>query len=283
MSIYISVAVLLKPGSRRRRTWVAADVFLSLAALFGYPGAILCIRECLHYGIGCASIFHYLLMLFLVAPLLYFVPASGCNIAWVTTSITTAWRTILVTDIGALSAFGTITTASGATISITAIGAIALAILHCKYFLWVFALFFLSAAIRHAITVLGAILLAATCLTAGVLWNIPASGNYVDRAIAGFLLFLLDALHGCGRCVAAIIVPAAGISKIILAAMQKLTCKRFYQVLAVLGLVLLYVYITLACVFVAGATIIVVLVVSSAMHSPAVLLYYMVCFFIMAY
>ena len=88
---------------------------------------------------------------------------------------------------------------------------------------------------------------------------------------------------------AAIIVPAAGISKIILAAMQKLTCNRFYQVLAVLGLVLLYVYITLACVFVAGATIIacekitsVVLVGSIAMHSPVVLLYYMVCFFIMA-
>ena len=52
----------------------------------------------------------------------------------------------------------------------------------------------------------------------------------------------------------------------------------------------LYVYITLACVFVAGASIIacekitsVVLVGSSAMYSPVVLLSYMVCFFIMAY
>ena len=145
-----------------------------------------------------------------------------------------------------LSAFGTI--------SMPATCGIAMAILYCRDFLWPFALFFLSAAMRHAITIWGARLLTAMCLVVGVLWNIPASANYVDRVVAGFLMFLLDALQGCVGCAAAIVKLAATISNMILALMRKMTCKRIYQVLALLGVVLLYTYITLAAIFVVCAS-----------------------------
>ena len=59
---YLSVADLLKLGSLGfdyvRFGHVVSRRQLSLAALFGYPGAILCIRVCLQCSIGCAySIF----------------------------------------------------------------------------------------------------------------------------------------------------------------------------------------------------------------------------------
>ena len=74
--------------------------------------------------------------------------------------------------------------------------------------------------------------------------------------IAALLLFLLDAAQGHVCCAAVIVEFAGEISKLILATMHKLTYKRFYSVVAVLGLVLLYVYITLALLFIVVATMI---------------------------
>ena len=98
--------------------------------------------------------------------------------------------------------------------------------------------------------------------------------------MAAMLLLLVDALQGHGRCAAAIVGFAGSIAKLILATMNQITWKRLYQVMAVLGLVLLYVYITLAALFL---SIPIVLAVSYAMQSPVVALYYLLCFSIMAY
>ena len=90
----------------------------------------------------------------------------------------------------------------------------------------------------------------------GILWDIPATADYVDRVVAALLLFFFDALQGHVRCATTIIESAGNTSKLILASMHKVTYKRFYQVMAVLGLVLLYTYITLAFLFIVVATMI---------------------------
>ena len=76
-------------------------------------------------------------------------------------------------------------------------------------------------------------------------------------------------------------------SDIIMMAMKKISQRRIYQVVVVVGVLSLYIYMTLAAIFVVCASMIacgnllsisVVLAVSNAMHSPVVLLYYLVCF-----
>ena len=113
-----------------------------------------------------------------------------------------------------------------------------MAVLYFSDLLWPFALFILSDFLRHATTILGARLLTAMCLFVGILWKVPATASCVDRVAAGYLAFLLDALHGCSRLVATI-VDIVGINSIkILAAMRKFRCKMLYQALAVVFMVI---------------------------------------------
>ena len=96
-------------------------------------------------------------------------------------------------------------------------------------------------------------LLTPMCLIVWVLWKIPASAYYVERVIAGFLFFITDALQGYIRCAAAIVGGVGIISKITMKAMRAITLRRIYQVLGVLGVLLLCIYITLAAIFVVCA------------------------------
>ena len=241
--IYTSVAVLLKLGLR----WGSTMCVLAMSFSFVYYPLLL---------------FFFAISIALPLFALYFAPGRGCFIAATlrllsTATMTTAMRTMW-TILFFLSALRTATMGISAfgTVSTTAISAIALAIICCRDFLWVFALFFSSVAMRHAIPILGAKLLTAMCLIVGILWKIPATADYVDRVIAGFLFFLLDALQGHVRCATAIGKVAGGISKFILVAMQKATCTMIYQLLAVLGLMVFFTYITLATIFVVCANMI---------------------------
>ena len=61
--IYTSVAVFAQAWSTSgfdsvRLGHAVLLRLLSPGALFGYPGAIFCIRECLHYSTGCAFFYH---------------------------------------------------------------------------------------------------------------------------------------------------------------------------------------------------------------------------------
>ena len=155
-----------------------------------------------------------------------------------------------------------------------------MAIYSCRDILWVLALFLVSASMRHAITMVGARYTSSIFIWVGVFWSIPATADYVDRMMAALLFLLLDALQGHGRCATAIVGFAGSIAKPILATMNQITCKRLYQVPAMLGVVLLSTYITFAALFL---SIPIVLAVSYAMQSPVVVLYYLLCFCIMAY
>ena len=221
---------------------------------------------------------YYPLQLSLAIPVLYFVFASVCIIALGVpiVSFPTAMRLLITTALRptARSSIAIINTALGVA------SAVRFASMAIVPLLWVVSLFLLSAAMGHGITILGARYTTSMLIWAGILWSFPATADYVDRTIAGFLLFLLHALQGYVRCGAAIMGLASSISKIILAAMQQITCKRIYQVMAVLGLGLLYVYITLAALFL---SIPIVLAVSYSMQSPVIVLYYLLCLSIMAY
>ena len=63
-------------------------------------------------------------------------------------------------------------------------------------------------------------------------------------------------MQACVRLKGAIVELVGSISNMVLAAMRKITCRRIYEVVALLCLVLLCIYVALALLFAAGTTVV---------------------------
>ena len=221
----------------RRGCFIAANLVLSsiTAARTATMATSTALRK---ISIGMAPVVAALAFLLYV---LWYIMYNICRIAFI------LWQALLLSVAAILLAVH-------ALCSIVHIAA--MAIYSGRDILWVHALFLLSAAMRHAITIVGAKNTASMFIWVGVFWSIPATADYVDRVMAALLLYLLDALQGYARCAAAIVAFAGSISKIILATMKQITRRRIYEVVAWLCFLLLCIYVAFALIFALCSTVV---------------------------